>query len=850
MSIGKWISRAVWFFLLVTCHSSLVTATTGAITAVTVNTTGFDIYVTFSGFSPFGTFNTGLPGTSGGNDPNNALIVLTVTPPAYTPVSGMNSGTRIVHGTWPVRYAYPSAWVGNTSYALNKTVSDGIYIQKVITCSGSCTSASTHPTWNTPLGGTTVDNSGANQITWENMGLLPTDVVPNTCFDENTAVAGSLTVRIALDEEIYSGETAVVANLAAGLYTDNGAGGTGLSSLAASNLAVTNNSTLSYPKPVFRWTSVPYQRVTGPFVLEMTGGAHFAHNQSEVATVTYTCTGNTSGHSNSVTVNQMTISTIFKDVNPVIVYAGTMPLTGFTQSEVLTCNALIYPFWGDSNSVLNTAVGADGHAQPSESLGPQYEVNDPGGTYGAVFASVTTGGSDSTCTGKVFTSQASAEANAGFLTFAKAASCIAAYNSTNYSRSDAGGGTILMGANASWGYGSAAYALGTMNTWLVIKPFSTLTQSQVVFTGGWGLDNRRIDTDGNTLLEFQNVTFNSSASFVISSGQNTGTDSFWLNGVSFTATGTEPFYEVPGAIYTTQSTFPTFTQGFVRYAGSQRMAWALIRGATAPSSTPAEVYTIVGNTGVVPTNWIATGDATLATNDGAVVAFNTDYNTGSATPIQPEMTSQSPTPHGSAWVQNLFEITTQTDPTGVFFCGSTLPTTSCDNWVIQHMTTGCGGNPCAYENAAINSKFGYGYTPSSSPTGLTRYNWSIKWNSTSYVNSKSDNYSPPNGANVGNWPLIYGTSYIGNLQGTELNLSLEFMGLGVCGPCNPQYINDQTLGSGNGNYHILSTSQNINIAPWTTVSSDCLPYDLEGHPRVGRAVAGVYTFGTARRGWR
>jgi hypothetical protein len=919
--------RVLWVFIFLLL-SVPGFAATGAITAVTVNSTGFDIDVTFTGFSPFGTFNTGLPGTSGGNNPNNALIVLTVTPPAYTPVSGMNNGTRIVHGTWPIRYAYPNAWAASTSYVLNNTVSDGTYIQKVVTCSGTCTSASSHPTWNTSLGGTTVDNSGANQITWMNMGALPNDAVLNTCYDENTSVAGSLTVRIALDEEIYSDETAVVANIAAGLYYDNGSGGTNDYSLAASNVTVTNNSTLRYPKPVFRWTSVPYQRVTGPFVLEMTGGAHFAQNQSEVAAVTYTCTGNTSGHSNSVTVSRMTISTLFQDVNPVIVYAGTMPLAGFTQSEQLTCNALVYPWWGDANSVLNTSntpVGTsttsltigtgsqtlttqsglgftagqyvslqdsassqaalsdwmygtvtsyigttlvvnvtavngsgaiatwnvlttDGFPQPSEALGPQSEVNDPGGAYGAVFAPVTTSGSDSTCTGLVFTSQTTAQASAGFASVGKAASCIAAYNSANYSRSDAGGGTILMGAGASWGYGTTSYALGTMETWLIVKPFSSLTQSQVVFTSGPGADNKHLDSDGNTLLTFQGVTFNSTANFVISSGGNTGIDSFWLNNVSFSGTATDTFYSVPGALYTTQSSFPALAVGFSYAAGSLRTAWALIRGATAPTGTPAEVYTVVGSSGASPIVWMPNGDTKLATSDGAVVAFNTDYNLTSAAPIEPNLTEQVPTPHGAAWVQNLFE---NTAPQGFFFCGSTAPTTNCDNWIVQHMTTGCGGNPCPSGSTAINSKFAFGYTAGSSPTGLTRYNWSIKWVATSYVNSKSDDYmSGPNPANVGNWPLVYGTGFMGNLQSTEINLSIEFFGLGVCGSCAPQYINDQTLGTGNGNYHILSTSQNINIAPWTTVASDCLPYDIEGHPRVGRVVAGVYTFGTARRGWR
>ena len=841
-------------------------ATTGAITAVSVNTTGFDIYVTFTGFSPFGTFNTGLPNTTGNNNPTNALIVLTVTPPAYTPVAGMNTGVRTVHGTWPVRYAYPANWAASTAYALNNTVSDGTYLQKVIACSGTCTSKSgTHPTWATTLGGTTIDNAGSNQITWENMAALPTYGGNNTDFDENTSVAGSLTVRIALDEEIYATDTAVVANIGAGLYVDNGPGNTsgGASSLAATNLTVTNNSTLNYPKPVFRWTSVPYQRVTGPFVLEMTGGAHFAQNQGEVAAVTYTC-GDQHSNSNSVTVSKMTVSTLFQDVYAVIVYAGTMPITGFTEGDQLTCNALVYPWFGDSNAVLNTAVGADGHAQPAETLGPQYEVNDPTGAYGYGYAAVTTSGSDSTCTGHVFNTRAAAEADTGFASVTKAAACIEAYNAANYSRSDAGGGTILMGAKNGWGYcTTSGSALGTMETWLTIDKFSSLAQSQVVFTSGPGGSNRYCDSDKNTLLKFQNLTFNGGSNTLLITGNTTGTDSFWIHNVNFSSSSVDPFYWSPGALWTTQSTFPTFSQGFDHYTDGVRTAWALVRGANCASPEPAEVYAIVGSSNVVPTRWVGTPDTTLATSDGSVYAFNSALNMPSTTTVDPDTTATAATPHGTAWVQSVWEnITTQ----GVFWCGAAAPAVNCDNWVIQHITLPCGtpapGSAAACSEGApgTNNRIGMGYTDGETTGGLTRYNWSFKFNNVVWLNSKTDDYTPgtPGPLAVANWSMVYGTGFMGNCEQTTEQLSTEFWGLGWVEPCATNYLNDASGGygnpggntTGNGNYHIQAPSGAINVAPWTTVSSDVLPYDLEGHPRVGRIVAGAYTFGTARRGWR
>jgi hypothetical protein len=522
----------------------------------------------------------------------------------------------------------------------------------------------------------------------------------------------------------------------------------------------------------------------------------------------------------------------------------------------LTCNALVYPWWGDANSVLNTAVGADGYAQPAETLGPQYEVNDPTGAYGYAYAAVLTSGSDSTCTGHVFNTRAAAEADTGFASVDKAASCIEAYNNTNYSRADAGGGMILLGANSAWSYGSTAYALGTMKTWLVVDKISTLTPSQVVIATGPTLDNRHVDSDGNTFLKFQNLTFNSSTAELFD-GNTTGTDSFWLHNVNFTQNGTgaasAAFLWVPGAAYTTQSTFGTFTQGFVRYAGSYRTPWALIRGANCTNPQPSEVYTLVGNNNVVATDWIATGDATAATNDGAVVAFNSDYALTS-TAIEPDVIVQATTPHGTAWVQNLFE---NIAANGVFWCASSVPALSCDNWIIQHTTLPCGTpsvatptTPCSTGSPGINNRVGYGYTSNSSPSGLTRYNWSYKWNNNSWINSKTDDFPPYSALNVGNWSLDYGASSLGNCQQTLMDSSIEFYGLGWVEPCSTNYINDLAGSTGGGNYHLLSTSQAINVAPWTTVASDVIPYDLDGHPRVGRAVSGVYTFGTARRGWR
>ncbi|MGA8224000.1 MAG: hypothetical protein WB780_20290 [Candidatus Acidiferrales bacterium] len=65
----------------------------------------------------------------------------------------------------------------------------------------------------------------------------------------------------------------------------------------------------------------------------------------------------------------------------------------------------------------------------------------------------------------------------------------------------------------------------------------------------------------------------------------------------------------------------------------------------------------------------------------------------------------------------------------------------------------------------------------------------------------------------------------------------------------PGFISDRSYSTGtaagSGNYHLTSISGAIGLG-----TGNPLPYDIEGHPRVGRSVAGAYTFGTSRRGYR
>ena len=67
--------------------------------------------------------------------------------------------------------ASPSAWASATAYAVGALAIDtNNNVIQVKAVAGTGTSAGSAPTFSTIIGGTTVDNPGANQITWTNCG--------------------------------------------------------------------------------------------------------------------------------------------------------------------------------------------------------------------------------------------------------------------------------------------------------------------------------------------------------------------------------------------------------------------------------------------------------------------------------------------------------------------------------------------------------------------------------------------------------------------------------------------------------------------------------------------------------
>jgi flagellar hook protein FlgE len=106
------------------------------------------------------TYSVTLPAGDATGTPTNATGTLTFDP----------SGNLIQPTTapWPAGAAAP---VGTTIVDSNGDV------ERVSSVAGTGTTGAAVPTWNTTVGGTTTDNTGANQVDWTNLG--PASTTPN-----------------------------------------------------------------------------------------------------------------------------------------------------------------------------------------------------------------------------------------------------------------------------------------------------------------------------------------------------------------------------------------------------------------------------------------------------------------------------------------------------------------------------------------------------------------------------------------------------------------------------------------------------------------------------------------------
>ena len=557
---------------------------------------------------------------------------------------------------------------------------------------------------------------------------------PNQAVADESSAAGTLTVRVTLSDFIYSSDT-LTATIGSAFYTQGGN-----SNNSVAGMAVTNNSTLAYPKSVCRWATVPYQQVTGNFLVEAVCFHRHYQAYKPVAAVIFTCS-DASAHSVSYTVNDMTVSAMPGDQNTVLVYPATIVVSTLTQGDVITCNFVAYPWVGGSGALVDTSTGSAGN----ENLGPLLFLNDKSGTYGGAFAVIdSVNGRNSTATTWVYSTQATAESNyAGdntlsYTTIGNAVQAIKSYNNTNYSRNNAGGGVALLTGNHTYP-GTDPVDQGDQNTWLTITRLSTVAKaSAVINAASVGVS---LDVDKVRLYDI---------SFAFSSGGMYGTDladELWMHDVAINATSSSAIVRWQLA-FATNNTVTALGSGFQHFS-TLKTPWGLFRGNSLPSGgITAANYAVIGNKNPIALNYERGNAPGQQFSDNAIYAFNSLYARAAemfaTSAWAASCAGNNDQVIGVAIVQNLIERTTATSP------ALSLGETSCHT-----------NNVLFWQNTFVGQRENIGYNSTGSVAYYHRY-WSMIGNIFDDWNTKGDTFTTADAYRVGGWPVEYNVGSAGN----------------------------------------------------------------------------------------
>ncbi len=650
---------------------------------------------------------------------------------------------------------------------------------------------------------------------------------PNNALADTVTTGNTLTVKVMLSDYIYNADTNITANIDAGFYTKN------TSNAAASGIAVVNTSTLDYPKVIGRWVWPGFERVTDDFLVEATAFQKYAKDGKPLAAMKFTATDQ-HGNSTSQVATTMTKSTRGTDANTVLVYAATIPVASLTQGDKIEVNFQAYPWVGVASSTLNTAITADGFAQPNERLGPLTNVLDKTGAYGKAFVLIDPLGKLGTSTGAVvYSSQAAAEAAGtatAFTTIRNAWTALRAYNNSHYGRNNAGGGTILLN-KGTYNFASGTLpASTTMDTWLTIKPASTVSKSDAVLNGA---ANPNMNFNG--MLKLDGISLVSTTTVL---RDITGSMGVWLNNSYVNATGTAASQPFIGnkVFYATQNKIEALAgAGFWGTYSTSKGPAALVRGNDSSKIIYTNQYATVGNkniiTGPAKAGFIELGNTSNnQPSNNSIYAFNSAYNINTVAIYAMGKNMQN-----IAVVQNVLESQSAVSP------------------LMQIAADGSEGtlnNVIVWNNSAAGQRNSFAFNEYST-TSAPRYNWSIRNNIFQLSGSKTDTFAKdPNAARIANWSAVNMVGSSNNVTQTNNTFVFEFLGLSSMfgignSTSTPLWVRDGSRGgtdAGNGDYQLVSNTLAVDLATSTDASSQTLPYDFNGNAVYGSMDAGAYEY--------
>ncbi len=648
---------------------------------------------------------------------------------------------------------------------------------------------------------------------------------PNQLQKDEVVNGGNVILKIALSDFIYQKDSQITVNILSGYY-NSGA----IISSGVTNLSVTNNSELAYPKVIANWSIVPYQRATSlTFPLKCVAFHCSAQQGRPVRAVKFIGNDEHGNYASGITTTPV-IDPTATDPIPVIEYIYSLPLNNMVTGDTVTGNFIAYPWYGDSGSLIATNDGIN--KPPSPLYCPFPFLNDKSGNYGVSIAIV------DSVTGNNNVGQVVDIANfnvnnppPAYATIHSGARAISVYNNLNRGRNDVGAGIIYLKAgNHTWASGSSTYG-NLPKTHLTITKYPSDTPFSA------RIADRDSDTAISKITRLSGIHINNSNAFCFNDGA--ATTSFWVDECYINSTGASTFAELR-TLFFTNNTVDFLKQGLKQFT-TDNTSFALIRGNKInrlDDNNFIYCFTILGNSGsannITITDFVA--GTTVPQNSNPILAFNYFQKIAPASANFIFFKSHKT---GVAIVQNLMENIGEAVTASNSIYEDLFHT---NNILIWHNSfPGCKNNYAYNDNGVIP---------------YFKTNWSEINNIYDDYNQKADTFVTADGNRTGNWQGIFGVGCNGNVYaelsgiGAPGAFTKEFPGISFGGSGAVQiidtgwmkYVDNKAhhgfaFGSGGGNYRLQASSPAINL-PINWV----LPYDIAGNLRTLGDAAGAYTF--------
>lgn len=649
-------------------------------------------------------------------------------------------------------------------------------------------------------------------------------VYPNNALADETDNTTYVTVRVALSDWVYADDTATV-NIVSGFYNDGTNG-----SNAASSVSVTNNSAEDYPKVIANWSLPGFDRLTGStFKLRCVAFHRSARQGKPVKCVKFTATDE---HSNTVTttITAPTIDSSIPDAMPVVEYIGELSTSTLTQGDIITCNFIAYPWYGDAGSIINTGDAVN--TMPTPLYAPQYYLCDKTGAYGSTVAVVDSVSGDNGTGAVVDSASFNSESppNA-YRNIYAAANAIATYNNTNHSRNNCAAGIIYLKEGAHVWTGGTVSAGGQASgpCWCTVTKFPGATRDNVTISTASG--TKQIGEK----LKIDSVYINNSTAVGF-----TAMDYVWMTGCKLKSTGLATFNENK-CLYFTHSDLGNCAE--YKQFGTGNFTKSIIRGCqTYETITNGfQWYTFIGNKlvlGATIQNSYSGQTAPALTN--MVIAYNRVEQTTDKQLVVITGTN-SLISHNTAMVQNLF-IKTAAEGTGpLVWIHGDATTTSIHNVLLCYNSFLGQRNNQAYNDYNLNG------------VGPVYHNhWTSIGNVYEDMNTVTD-YEPHGGTagaeRYGNHAIRHGVSFIGNvtlnrvgIEDYEIEFGLYYArGTSNATPLVPNFLDDKTNTATGGDYRPTASTPFLSFIP---SGMAVLPYDIAGVARRddGTGCIGAYEY--------